>query len=784
MTYNQIAPNDVDPTQYRDIDIEMCDLSYICKISPKDLLKTDRVNADKYRNAENHRGPVFENKIAMSFDIETTGVQTRDPKTDKITISRAYMYKWQFGFGCNIIHGRTYTQLIMLFNALADNNKRPMICRILVANLGYEFQFINHHLQNDGWKCSVFARLSREPITATFSKNGVWLMFADALQITNCSLAKMADNYNLPSKKQLGDLDYSKPRNSKTPLTSAEIGYCSFDCRVLNDFYRWIQQNYVDNGLKFPLTSTGLVRNDMKYYFRQFEFTTRKRGKTTYVNKSAFAVRTLPEMWPTYAEYCELINIGYSGGYTHANVLHAGEIIENVNGGDFTSSYPYTIMFQKFPITPFLRDSRITTIDNIRAASENGWAVLAKIQFNGFCQKSTHTTVSITKCYEYLQCGKNAVRTQKQICGLVDNGRIIYADKITLLVTDIDILQNLEKFYTWTNCEIIWAKTAKYGYSPDYVRYACAVFYQKKQRLKRDGQDGTTAYRLAKSMVNSVYGLMVQKLNIYETIYDGNSWGLQIETVNGLTAEQNAELMYIKSLHNSRGEFNQFLSPYWGVWVTSHARGNLFTILSQIGEDAIYCDTDSIYYKNPEKYADVIAEYNKTVKRANMRLINEWNENHDEQYQLDPECFLDLGEFDKLLKTGNYTKFKTLGAKRYVKQWVDKNGKTICEQTIAGLPKTALMEFCEQNGADPFETFENQMCIPHCKNAHIYNDKPHTDVITDEYGNTETMAEFASVGIYPIDFTMGLSDEYFKMVVAYAACRHKIDYIKLFEMLG
>lgn len=785
MTYNEISPHDVRAVQYRDVNIEEIDLSFYTKIGPKMLMKSDRVNGNKYRAAENLKGAVYENKFPMSFDIETTGRTETDPKTGKTTICRAYMYKWQFGVNNTIIHGRTYTQLLQLFNAMAENNKRPLICRVLVANLGYEFQFINHHLINDGWACNVFARVAREPITATFRKNGFWLMFADALQITNCSLEKMAKNYNLPSRKQSGDLDYTIPRNSQTPLTAAEMGYCSYDCRVLNDFYRWIVENYVENGLKFPLTSTGLVRYDMKYYYRQFERTTRMDPKTkhTYYNKSAFAARILPDMWPTYAEYCELMALGYSGGYTHANVLHAGEIIKNVNGGDFTSSYPYTIMFQKFPMSPFINNSRIQTIDNIISASENSWAVLAKIHFYGFEQTTTHSTISITKCAEYLEMHNNAARTQAKINGLVDNGRILYAETITLLITDIDLIENISRFYKWSDCKIIWAKTAKYEYLPDYVRYACAKFYQKKQKLKQAGQDGTTAYRLAKSMANSVYGLMVQKLNIYECVYDGNNWGLQIETFPGMTAAQNAELAYIKSLHNSRGEFNQFLSPYWGVWVTSHARGNLFTILSQIGDDAIYCDTDSIYFKNPEKYIDIISQYNENVKRQNLEIVNQWNDSHAAEYQLDPECFSDLGEFDKLLKTGNYTQFKTLGAKRYVKQWID-NGQTKTEQTIAGLPKTALMKYCKQNSRDPFETFENQMRIPHCKNAHAYNDKPHSDVIVDNYGNAETMSELASVGIFPIDFTMGLDDEYFKMVTAYAETRQKIDYVKLFEMLG
>lgn len=784
MTYNELTPHDVPPVQYTDVDIDNIDLHYYTKLAPKQLMKSGPTNGNKYRAAENHRGSVYENKIPMSFDIETTGVTTRGDD-GKIITAHAYMYKWQYGLGDTIIHGRSYTQLLELFNAMAENNQRPLICRILVANLGYEFQFINHHLQNDGWKCKVFARVAREPITATFSKNGFWLMFADALQITNCSLEKMAKNYNLPSKKQSGDLDYTIPRNSKTPLTAAELGYCSYDCRVLNDFYRWIIVNYVENGLKFPLTSTGLVRSDMKYYCRQFEMTTRTDPKThkTYYNKSAFISRILPEMWPTYAEYCELMALGYSGGYTHANILHTGVICENVNGGDFTSSYPYTIMFQKFPMTPFIRDSRIKTVDNIISANNNGWAVLAKIRFENFEQTTTQSTISITKCAEYLDCGSSASKTQERINGLVDNGRVMYASSITLMVTDIDLLENLMRFYRWTRAEIIWAKISRYGYLPDYVRYSCARFCERKQKLKRTGQDGTTAYRLAKSMVNSVYGLMVQKLNIIEMTYDGNSWGPQIETFPGLTAEQNAELAYVKSLHNSRGEFNQILSPYWGVWVTSHARGNLFTILSQIGADAIYCDTDSIYYYNPDKWSQMIDDYNQRIEKQNVAIIEKWNAQHDEQHQLDPECFRNLGTFDKLLKTGNYVKFKTLGAKRYIKQWYD-NGELKTEQTIAGLPKTALAKYCAEQNVDPFELFDDGMKIPDCKNAHAYTDKPHSDTITDSHGNTETMSELSSVGIFSIDFTLGLTDEYLKMVVHYAEKRMKQDYKTLYNMLG
>jgi hypothetical protein len=47
------------------------------------------------------------------------------------------------------------------------------------------------------------------------------------------------------------------------------------------------------------------------------------------------------------------------------------------------------------------------------------------------------------------------------------------------------------------------------------------------------------------------------------------------------------------------------------------------------------------------------------------------------------------------------------------------------------------------------------------KNAHCYNDKPH-----QQYIDGVLCAELSSVGIYPIDFTMKLSDYYLACIQA------------------
>ena len=59
--------------------------------------------------------------------------------------------------------------------------------------------------------------------------------------------------------------------------------------------------------------------------------------------------------------YCSLIIILlidiFIGGYTHANMLDTAITIENVGSYDLTSSYPAVMVFEKYPMTKFLKIS-------------------------------------------------------------------------------------------------------------------------------------------------------------------------------------------------------------------------------------------------------------------------------------------------------------------------------------------------------------------------------------------------------------------------------------------
>ena len=765
------------------------------------------------QNAAMQKGTsTYINRCALAFDIETYTV----PES-----GNAYMYVWQFLINETVVMGRTWQEFIQLLGIInhylmlgpvVDKKGRctEYECKCWIANINFEFGFMKHYLDIE----RVFAKSASDLLNVA-TRQGI--IFQEALVLAGVtSLKKIPKVYGTPTKKMVGDLDYTKPRNSKTTLTPTEIQYCINDVVILGEFWNYLLATYIDQDCDMPTTRTGVLRAHVKAQCNEW---ITKATWAESINRLMSIIDLLPI---SYDEYNKLIKYLFRGGYTHANHINAGDVLENeeINGIDFTSSYPAVMLQELYPRTKFqpIKFNNIQEIVDfikpISATKRNG--MYAKFTFKNVMAKTSHSLESFSKTFEYEECSKNIRVYREKYHGLVDNGRILKTDKLTVMLTDVDLLSYIE-YYDFDDDVIIEdAMWSEFAPLPDYVLDGLIMAYNTKATIKKNDpdHDSNPEYTMSKGTVNSGYGMTVQRINIVEFFYNGyelvgediapaDCQDKYMETVFGkewydIFAQKDYPKMRI--INHPRAP-KTCLSPFWGIWVTAYARRNLLAMLIQIDPtDALYCDTDSIYIKYISKYQDLIKQYNIRARQKNQIWIDRYNTKHGfdrayydslpddftkHQYLTSKggilfEYFEDLGEFDYVNKAGNYTKFKILGAKRYMKTGPHKKSdgtiEIVTEQTVAGLPKGAIVKYAEEHNLDPYDVFNNNMVIPDCKNGHQYNNDPHDDLIIDEDGNAEMMHEESSVGIFKIDFSMSLTSDYMALLAGAIEDTKRIDY--------
>ena len=662
----------------------------------------------------------------------------------------AYMYVWQMSINDQVIIGRTWDEFIDTIekiHTICQTNSARKI-RIWVANLGCEFQFIRKYLKIK----KLFARSTREPIIVELD-NGIILQ--DCLAISGGSLAQLAKDYT-PTQKLKGDLDYTIPRNSKTPLTPEEIGYCVNDVVILAEYDTYLHETYTKQGHEIPMTQTGIDRKAVQKRFKEAMSYTGADNKQYPDTRKVFNhIQCYPH---TPKEYNILTQYVYRGGYTHSNIIHTGMVLHDVNGWDYTSDYPAVMLQCQYPMTPFIEDKTINSIDKL----PKGKAWYAMFMFKNIKSTTVHSIESVSKTAEYKFCNGSQARLSNDYGYVIDNGRVDSANQMSVWLTDLD-WQVYQKYYKWDDVQVIGVRVAEYGMLPEYLTAPIKNAYKEKNQikiyLKSIGEDNSPAYAISKAKLNGFYGLCVQKLVMEEITYVNDHWGSTPGDgyYDLIGCEYNDQYDTL-NLKKGRRYPKLPLLPQWGVWVCAHARKRLLDMVYAIGADVVYCDTDSLYCLNVAAHQSKIDAYNKAVKDWNIKNLG--------------QEFAELGTFDKLNKT-DYTEFKTLGAKRYVKTgYNDKKKKVETHVTIAGLPKGTLEEYCEKNNLDIYETFTDGLMFEMSdanKNAHKYNDSDHADYITDEYGNTEYMSEKSSLGIYQTTFGMSLDDFYANLIMTTAS---------------
>lgn len=624
------------------------------------------------------------------LDIETTNViQRHRDKKGKFIYDHvaAYAYAFMITIADHSLLCRRWDQILKVLKEMRKYARRKNASWFVwIANESFEFQFFRKRLKVK----SAFAKKSRQPLYFNIDR----IHFADALAITGGSLAHLSKVYTSTQKK-VGDLDYSIPRSWRTELTDTEKDYCFSDTEILSEYFEYIKAEYILRGLPIPYTKTGIIREQVK---RRAELAD---------GVKAFIHSALPV---SRKEYDAWMNKLFRGGLTHACAILANQVHTDVWGYDLTSSYPAVMLQEYYPMSQFLPVEIRHDGKQITDPLLQTHCCMFVADFWGIEATTMHTIESKHK-------------TISESGALYDNGRLIRADHVRVHLTELDY-DTYTKFYKWDRIEVSCGKAAARGRLPKYLTEPLLEWYVKKLQLKKwckeNGikPDDWPEYRIAKEMVNSFYGLTVQRLRFISPLYD---------TERQIWTETVKDKSYASACKNT------VLLPQWGIWVTAHARHRIADMIYRIdgdkkaGSRVIYYDTDSLYVIGNAD--DLISVYNDEISVLNR--------------QLPPECW-DLGMFDKIGKTGHFTRFKTIGAKRYIKE--DDSGHITA--TVAGLDGEAYVRKFSDQAFSRFSLDSFLIAAGESqKLTSIYIDDPTDDII-----DGTPMHEESCVILAEIDF--------------------------------
>lgn len=646
--------------------------------------------------------------IGCGFDIETSKIP--DEKL-------SFMYVWQFGINKLTIIGRTWDEFVELLDRLStfyELSKKTKLL-VFVHNFSFEFSFIKRWLEWD--PKTLFTMDKRKIVKATTTNH---IEFHDSMLLTNMSLEKLATNFNTGLTKLSGDLDYNQIRFNDTELTREELAYCINDVQILTSFYfSYVKDEFISKQLKVPLTSTSVVRNELKRNFKHLPKKQRKKYELL-----------LHRSQPDEQLYKVMIEWLFRGGFVHSNALLANKkwVLEDFRGIDEKSAYPAVALQEKVPYQFTQRTPQwwYANKDDRRYLKDNAYIVTLK--FYNIRTITSHSLESKNKIFDISANAK------------WDNGRLVSADYIVVVLNEIDY-ECYKKLYAWDNVECFNCYTAIKMYLPDYVKDLFLKYFALKEELP-DGYERNKV----KAKVNSLYGMMVTRLYTMDYTFNPELCVFD-ESETDKTYEQ-----LTKDL---------ILLPQWGIWITSSARFRLLSMVSKFKDDDLYNDTDSCKIKNYIGNKWAVDAHNDRIKRINRTM-------YVGTYKR--ELFDNLGCFED---EGKMFLFKTLGAKRYIYTKF-KKGHLKTEVVVAGMRKGTLQKYCNENGIDIYEAFTNGLELDVENSEKLttsYNDSEFTRTIEGH-----TIYEKSCVTLYDIPFSMSMSKDYM-VYLSFLQERNKRDLI-------
>lgn len=629
------------------------------------------------------------NDMLFSADTETskTGPEQYDAHGDyiaqeNIVVAWTFSARCETGNVCTVYGSRPSEFAFFLYDLQEALPGEKTF--IFFHNMAYDWTFLELFMfQLFGLPDKQLNVKPHYPINIEFG-NGITLK--DSLILAQVRLEKWAEDLDVEHKKACGKWHYEAIRGQSGDFSGPELEYIEHDTLALVECLDKIMRQLHKHVYSIPMTCTGIIREE-----------TRKTGR-----KNRARDRFL-RFAPCFELYLKL-TYGYHGGYTHNNRYTAGWIWpddEALQRGwlvacyDFASSYPHRMLVDLFPMERFRHiEDKLHRRDILKGSDTTAYIFT-------FCARGI-VLKDPREPMPYLQLSKCL-----RVAGAeTDNGRIMYADFVEIVLTEID-LRIIDRQYKMIEhvCADIWIAGKRY--LPRWFRDLVYKCFEDKTMLK--GGD-PVAYNLAKARLNSLYGMCCQKSIKPEIIED-------YETGEYIIKEADTAEAYQTYLDNN----NTILPYFWGVWVTAYAAEALYDLGACVDPEGVwlYSDTDSVYACgwDEERVKAYNAKQVDRLRRAGYGPVVKDGRNF----------FTGVAELD-----GVYQEFKGLHSKCYAVRKMDGDIKI----TVAGVPKKGAKAL-----KDDLANFNDGFCFPggvtdKLTHYYLYRNEVYIDENGTEYGNS------------------------------------------------
>lgn len=654
----------------------------------RDQIRQQEIGGLPVYSYEEAPTPIFTvNKIAGKKvkRILTHEFCTFDIETSSLKKDLNIMYIWMMCInGKYCVYGRTWDEFLNYIGRISL--PEDVYLPIYVHNLSYEFQYIRGLF--DFKETDVLVTGPRRILKATTGQ----LEFRCSYYLSNMSLKLWCEAMQVPHPKEDGDeFDYRKQRLPNTRLTAQEMKYAIMD--VISQYECIERQLAYDNDdlYTIPMTATGYVRRDAKKALSKLR-------------------RKMRDIFPD-ADTMRLLREAFRGGNAHASRFYATDILTDVYSYDRQSSYIDNMINDKYPTSKF--EERPATLPEFAKVVKTGRPFLARLRLSNVSLQNPFwgfPYIPVDKCRRLRKYAN-------------DNGRVLDATMLEITVTDIDY-KIISDEYNYDIDEVMALEVSSYGVLPKPYKDVILHYYTLKTELKKvPGKEDL--YAKSKNKLNASYGMMVQNPVKPNIVYRNGDYVLD--------EESSFEALLDK--YHEHG----FLPYQWGVWVTAWARLRLEEGLKIAGEDAIYCDTDSVKSMSPIDFS----KFNQ-LRIDNCKITGGYAHDRKGNCQY-------LGVYDY---EGKYVKFVTLGSKKYA---YEQEGEL--HITIAGVGKIkGAKELLEAGGISALK--EDYVFSAAASDEWTYNDcETHEEII----GGLPVIVT-PNVSAIPSTYTVGIYKDYAQLL--------------------